>query len=147
MGLVFEKHHSPAHYSHKGLSMANENLIAAVCAFRKAVQAFSDATDNKAYRDKNHVEQDAEEILNAVYMSLDKLERFYKGEHSPPNRSKADELASKMSTLAQSLREGNARIDDKAADGFMQAIGLFDIAREAKEKGKTAALKDKYEKI
>jgi hypothetical protein len=33
------------------------------------------------------------------------------------------------------------------ADEFMQALELFDLAREAKEKGKTLALKDKYQGI
>lgn len=124
-----------------------ENKIEAVKKLRDALRAFSDETNNTAYRDKSDPEQDVEEIVNALYVHLDKLERHYKGEYTPPKRTTEEKLASKMADISQALRLGNIPIVTEVADEFMQALELFDLAREAKEKGKTAALKDKYGNI
>lgn len=121
--------------------------IAAIQKLWDALRVFSDATNGKAYRDKDPVEQDTYEIVNALFMELDKLKRFYQGKYNAEPRTKSEELTSKLTKMASRLQQGDGPVDEKVADDFIQALDLFDIASEAKRQGKTHALKDKYKNI
>ncbi len=121
--------------------------IAAIQKLWDALRVFSDATNGKPYRDKDPVEQDTYEIVNALFMELDKLKRFYQGKYNPSSRTKKDELSAKLTKMASSIQQCNGPVDEAIADDFIQAVELFDVARQAKEAGKTHAIKDKYNNI
>jgi hypothetical protein len=124
-----------------------EKKIKAVEELWDALRVFEDKNCSVHFRDKADPEQDVEELIQFMYGRLDKLKRFYKGEYNPPVRSHAEALGRKMATVANALQNGSCKVDSGVADEFMQAIELLDVAREAKEKGKTLALKDKYQNI
>lgn len=120
-----------------------EEKIEAIEKFISAIRKFSDMTNNKAYRDKNTVEQDNEELVNALFVNLDKLERFYKGQYSPSEQTKEELLASKMSRITSALRQGKIPIMNEVVDEFISALDLLDLASAAKNAGKTELAKDK----
>lgn len=127
--------------------MEKKKYQQAIRDLKKAWIVFCAATNERAYRNKNDLEQDTEEIGNALYTTLDKLSLHLDGEYDIPSRSKEEQLGSKMTRLANAIQNGKCSIDSEVADKFLNAIDMFDLAREAKEAGKTAALKDKYKNI
>ena len=125
-----------------------EKKIIEINKLRAALMEFTDKTNGKQYRDKSPLEQDIEELVNGLYMHLDRYKlQCQSGECAPTEQTKKDQLATKLMCASNALRKGTATVDDEVADDFIQAVELFDLSREAKEKGKTAALKDKYKNI
>jgi hypothetical protein len=124
-----------------------ERQLTAIKNLKKALILYSNQMNDRKYEDKSDREQRIDNLNNALFMELEKLKSEIEKGGQADRETKEEILASKMLKISNSLRKGKISILGEVADEFMQALELFDLAREAKEKGKTLALKDKYQGI
>jgi len=91
--------------------------------------------------------QRIEGLINSLYMELERLQKKMGSPELDENLSKEEELASMMLKVSNVLRKGNVSVCREVADEFLKALELFELAREAKEAGKLAAIKDRYQAL
>lgn len=121
--------------------------LGAIDDLRKSLVLYSDRMNDRKYEEKSEREQRIENLNNALFMELEKLRAEKEKGERGDRESKEEILASKMIQISNSLRKGNIPILGEVADEFLEALELFDLAHQAKEKGKTFALKDKYKNL
>ncbi len=124
-----------------------EKRLKAIEELKKSLVLYSDRMNDRKYEEKDDREQRIDNLNNALFMELEKLKSESGDGSSVDRETKTEVLASKMIKISNSLRSGQIPILNEVADEFLQALELFDLAREAKEKGKTLALKDKYKRV
>ena len=124
-----------------------EKRLKAIEDLRKSLILYSDRMNDRKPDEKSGREQRIDNLNNALFMELEKLKSEIERGGQVGRETKEEILASKMIKISNSLRKGKIPILGEVADEFMQALELFDLAKEAKETGKTLALKDKYRNI
>ena len=115
---------------------------------QKALVHFSEVVGDTEWSDKSERERRISTLANALLMQLHLLveEQGLEGKESC-SVSPTEQLADKFLQVSNAIRNSEKKIEPEIVDNFNQAIDLFDIAREAKEAGKTMAIKDKYKNI
>ena len=123
-----------------------EKHLEAIEDLKKSLLLYSDCTNDRKYEEKSEREQRIDNLNNALFMELEQL-KTEKEKGRIARDTKEEILASKMIKISNSLRGGKIPLLNEVADEFLDALELFDLARHAKEQGKTLALKDKYKSI
>ncbi|MFQ5646266.1 MAG: hypothetical protein ACE5GM_04995 [bacterium] len=108
---------------------------------KKAIFKYLDKINNESPKNLSH--QRIEGLLNSLYMEMERQNQGEKEE----NLSKEEKLASMMLKVSNVLRGGNVSVCSEVADEFLKALELFELAREVKEAGKLAAIKDQYKSL
>ena len=124
-----------------------EKEVREINKLKEAIVVYSSNMNNTSYESKTPLEREIDVLCSALHLHLEKYERTFKGERECHAETKQDILATKMMKISNALRQGDSAVVEDVADDFLRTLEYFDIAREAKEKGKTIALKDKYSKI
>lgn len=124
-----------------------DKRLEAIEELKKSLVLYSDRMNDRKYEEKSDREQRIDNLNNALFMELEKLKAGNGAGGRIDQETKEEILATKMINISNSLRNGKIPILSEVADDFLQALELFDLARQAKETGKTLALKDKYKGV
>ena len=103
-------------------------------------------TNGRHYGDMSRLEQQVEDLIQALYFRLDQLRlqpdgREMAAEQSPKERL-ADALRQALAGLAAAPESINL-VDDEIADDFESVLDLFDLSKIARLRGETAAIRHK----
>ena len=103
-------------------------------------------TNGRHYGDKTRLEQQVEDLIQALYFRLDQLKSrsdgTERGETTSPKERLADALRQALAGLAAAPESINL-VDDEIADDFESVLDLFDLSKIARLRGETAAIRHK----
>lgn len=114
---------------------------------KEEILLYSEGMNGKRYEDMDSLEQQIDNLGQALHFKLERFERHIGGESISQQESKEERLTAKMIQISNGIARGKVPVSENVVDEFLQALELFDLSRQAKEQGKTLALKDKYKGI